>query len=891
MSLLSVATSSLSALRAALDSASHNVANVNTEGYTRQIATLKTLEPQFTGGGYVGTGVELYSISRVNDPLLDDLVLGNITTESYYKVYSEYTGRVNALLSDNATSLTGGINDFFNALQSSNQKSLDTARRSQILSSAEVLVDKFKSLYARLQTEISNINQQISQVVTQINGTGESLTSTSQAIAAAAGASGGAQPNDLLDTKDQLVRVLGELVNVSVSEQTTGETNVLIGRGQPLIISNAQTFFKTKSNENDPSKVDIVVDFGAVTSTDQSVSGNFTGGKLGALQDVKSKIIDPTLNALGRLAITLADAFNNQHKLGLDLNNSLGINFFNDVNDLTAQINRVESAASNTGTGILNVSIKAITKPDNGPYTLTNTPGSIANSSTLSTLAAAGNLSINGVDIRATVAGDDALSTTDKAASAIAMAKAINETSSGHGIIAEAQTSVVYLGTFTAGAIAGGQFSINGQAIVTAGTNETTLLQAINQYTATTGVIAKGDGSNHVTLYAADGRNIRLVTDGNSVGGNFSNLSLTDTVAKDRVQRAQLNLNSTSKSIVIAGTNPSFAGLTAGSTPADTETLTTSNYTLARSGVNYTLTRLSDNTIVATGSSPNLSADGFSITLASGSISNGDSYTIRPTYYGSDEFALNISDINKIALSSPIRALPSTNPAALNAGNGQIKVLKMTNTSGLPSSSSSLLANAFGTLNQITPPIKITFITDNTYQVYNASNNTPIGSIQSYNSLQENPVFPLTAIVDTASATNTPVTYDPGYRVNLSGSIKAGDTFTIDYNFDGYADNINGNALAGLAQDKLLDRGASNLAEAYNQFVSTTGTNSARAKKQFESATALKKQSVSLRSLVAGVNLDEEIVNILRLSQNFQASSRLIAVQKELFDSLIAVVR
>ncbi len=180
-------------------------------------------------------------------------------------------------------------------------------------------------------------------------------------------------------------------------------------------------------------------------------------------------------------------------------------------------------------------------------------------SGTLPTLSA-GDLIINGTSIRATLVGDDTLSTSDNAASAVALATVINEAAPITGVQAEASTSLA-LTASSFGNLSAGQFTINGQDVTGTITDAASLVTAVNGATIP-GVLAYSSGPNNLTLTAPDGRNLRLQTSGSVAGMNFSEFDLSG-AALDQTSTGNVSLFSDS-SFTIAGTAPAQAGLSAG---------------------------------------------------------------------------------------------------------------------------------------------------------------------------------------------------------------------------------------------------------------------------------------------------------------------------------------
>ncbi len=209
-----------------------------------------------------------------------------------------------------------------------------------------------------------------------------------------------------------------------------------------------------------------------------------------------------------------------------------------------------------------------------GSYTMaeqTSNDGSLIDAGTMSVLAA-GELTLNGASIRAAAAGDDTASSADNAGSAIAIAAAINASTSTTGVRAYAEKTRVDLGIASGYEnLTPGDFSINGQAITGAVSDAGTLVSVINSFSGATGVTASAVG-DYVTLTAVDGRNIQLQTDGTMAGAmTFSNFDLDGGAPLNQVIRGNVTLYSES-TITIGGADPAAVGFNAGSIAPATST-------------------------------------------------------------------------------------------------------------------------------------------------------------------------------------------------------------------------------------------------------------------------------------------------------------------------------
>ena len=490
MSILEIGTSGLLANQRALDTIANNIANASNPNYNRQETIQATRTPINMGYGFVGTGVDIVSVKRSVDTFLVDSMRVQQSSFNQVDTYSRITNQVANLLADSSIGISESLNSFFSSLQELSNDPASVPARQLLVSNAQVLEDRFNGLAGQITQETQNVNSEMSQIVTDINRIAGNIADTNTRIIGLSGSTD-STPNDLLDERDALILELSKYVEVSTNTQEDGSINVFIGNGQTLVIGGNVNSLTIRPDPLDASNVDIAI---AAGSGSQPITNSISGGKLGGLLQVREAVLEKTQNSLGLIATTVAATLNDQHKLGIDLNGELGVNLFNDVNDINVQFDRVSASTSNVGSGIFRASIDTIPRPNTETVQVFSNSTNILDTGNLTPLAT-GQLTINGVNIRPTIAADDIVSSSDNAASAIAIASAINASSSQHGVVATAQTNTLGLGQFTAGAFAAGEFQINGVNIVTAGTDASILVQDINAVSTQTGVIARNDGN------------------------------------------------------------------------------------------------------------------------------------------------------------------------------------------------------------------------------------------------------------------------------------------------------------------------------------------------------------------------------------------------------------
>lgn len=302
----------------------------------------------------------------------------------------------------------------------------------------------------------------------------------------------------------------------------------------------------------------------------------------------------------------------------------------------------------------------------------------------------------------------------------------------------------------------------------------------------------------------------------------------------------------------------------------DAKQLTTSDYQLEfTSATSYQLIRSSDHQIMSSGNIASfpvrINADGFSLDIASGSYISGDKYTISPTINAARDFDLAIRSGAGLALGMPV----ITEASVLNSGMGKMNLTSIVDPEN----------QAFSIPGQLNPPIIVEFLSATTYRLVSATDNSIIESGLAYDPVSGSNVFP------------TPGGFDPGYRMQLSGNINAGDSFTSSYNVNGTGDNRNGLLMSDLYQQGVLDHNTLNFSQAYHLMSNDVASKINSAQITLNTNTIIQSQAESRRDQLSGVSLQEETINLARFQQAYEASAQIIEVGKNLFDIVIGLGR
>ncbi|SDU86275.1 flagellar hook-associated protein FlgK [Pseudomonas mucidolens] len=368
MGLLNIGMSGLNASQGALATLSNNIANAKTAGYSRQQTTQVANGMTGFDGVFVGTGTTLADVRRVYNQYLDTQLQTTTSLNSDAKAYLDQIGSVDKLLSDQSTGVSAALNSFFAALQTSSANPSDNSARQLVLTIGQTLANRFNSIGAELNKQKEGINGQLETITGQVNQLTASIAALNQQISQARG-SGNAEPANLLDSRNEAVRALNELVGVKVTE-TNGHFEVSLGTGQSLVSDGISNPLSAVPSRNDKSQYTIMLASG---SQQMDVSSVISGGSIGGLLRYRSDVLMPAINDLGRTALVVAESINTQLGQGLDANGQFGGALFNDINSATAISQRSVGGPNNSSAGNLNVSIKNASELTTFDYKVTFT--------------------------------------------------------------------------------------------------------------------------------------------------------------------------------------------------------------------------------------------------------------------------------------------------------------------------------------------------------------------------------------------------------------------------------------------------------------------------------------------------------------------------------------
>ncbi|VVP84618.1 hypothetical protein PS934_01009 [Pseudomonas fluorescens] len=372
MSLLNIGMSGLSAGHNSLVTTGNNIANVDTAGYSRQQSVQSTKGSIQYGNVFIGTGTTLADVRRVYNSYLDSQLRTATSLDSEATSYNAQATPLDATLSDTNTGLTGVLQKFFTSMQGVSTSATDDTSRQSVLTGAQALSARFNSIAKQLNDQNTNLNGSLGDMADQVNKLSTTIATLNQKISELS--TGTNQPNDLLDSRNEAVRQLSELVGTQVVERGNSY-DVYIGSGQPLVVGNTTNTLQTVPGKDDPSRMALQLNRGSSTIDVTSV---VSGGEIGGLLTYRKEVLDPSLNELGRVALVVADQINSQQAQGIDKNGDFGAAIFNNINSAALVSQRSIAAGGNSaGSGNLDVTIKDTGKLTASDYQVTFTSATI----------------------------------------------------------------------------------------------------------------------------------------------------------------------------------------------------------------------------------------------------------------------------------------------------------------------------------------------------------------------------------------------------------------------------------------------------------------------------------------------------------------------------------
>lgn len=329
-SLMTVGRRSMMNSQTGLHTVGHNIANKETEGYSRQ--RTETYSNFATGGGKrrIGLGARAATVRRINNPYLEKQI-GNESSElATAKGRQQGLGRLEQIYNEQTVEgFNSSLTSFFNAFRELSTNPESMPRRTAVRASAETLVNDFHNIHSQLEEVSADINSQLQISVNDMNSISQEIAALNKQIQEVEITGGWA--NDERDRRDLLVKKLGEIVDIKWAEGEDSTVTVSTAKDALLVVGGIANHVEAVATPERDGKgegdFDIVF-YHHDYAEPLVLSDRIEGGRLGGLLSVRRGELNGIKHDMDNLAYTLSTEINKMHHQGFNAYNQTGVDFF-----------------------------------------------------------------------------------------------------------------------------------------------------------------------------------------------------------------------------------------------------------------------------------------------------------------------------------------------------------------------------------------------------------------------------------------------------------------------------------------------------------------------------------------------------------------------------------
>lgn len=297
-----------------------NVANVNTEGYSRQTPNLTPYPALSFGDFFVGTGVTVGSIGRSHDVFLDGQIKGKSSEVGLESSMSSPLAELERTLGIGDGSLSGEFDKFFDSWRQLSTNPGGEIERQMVLQQGELIGNSFSNIYNETQQVVKNINNTIVSKIDGVNLRLDEIAQLNNRISSLELA--GQEANSDRDRRDMLLKDLSGMIGATSFETSKGTATVQLGNGMPLVEGTQASHIVANYSGTD---VNLELNVGTANIP---LDRTAMGGEFRGLYEVRDVTIPDVVNRLDQLAYSFATEVNTMHQAGTDLNGNPGQDFF-----------------------------------------------------------------------------------------------------------------------------------------------------------------------------------------------------------------------------------------------------------------------------------------------------------------------------------------------------------------------------------------------------------------------------------------------------------------------------------------------------------------------------------------------------------------------------------
>jgi flagellar hook-associated protein FlgK len=313
--LVGISSGAVQAYQRALGVVSNNIANVGTEGYSRQVSDLATSAPKRVGQAYLGTGVEFQAVRRAVDDFVQQNLRNSNSDLANQKPLVDYANRVVDIMGSEDSGLTTAIDNFFAAARELSSDPASSVLRGAFLRESEGLAARFNEVDTQLGAIRSETVQYMRSAVGELNSLADELVALNNQLAKRS--TEASQPATLLDQRDLLLQKMSAYAKLTTDFSQNGEVSVSLSGSMTkgiLVDGRIANTLAVIANPQDPTRHELLLDpYG-----DKEPVAGISSGELGGLLAFSEQVLNPAIDGIDYLATVLVREVNAIHTDGLD---------------------------------------------------------------------------------------------------------------------------------------------------------------------------------------------------------------------------------------------------------------------------------------------------------------------------------------------------------------------------------------------------------------------------------------------------------------------------------------------------------------------------------------------------------------------------------------------
>lgn len=333
--MMSVGKRSMMNAHTGLRTVAHNIANKETEGYSRQRVETTSALPESSGKVRVGRGARAAVVRRINNPYVEKQLAREMNQLATAHGRQQGLAGLEDLFNEHQVDgFSKNLTKFFNAWRDLSNNPESYPKRAMVKAAAIALTNDFETMAGGLGDMYESIDSQIGLSIGELNGLTAEMADLNQRVMEVEISGGFA--NDERDRRDLLIKKIGEIVDVQWAEGDDGSVTLQTASDAILVvgsIANRLEAVETPARVGKPEGTMDIVYYHHDYADPLVVTDRILGGKLGGLLSSRSGDLGAITENINGLANAMVSEINKYHIQGYNAYNQTGINFFEPVAD------------------------------------------------------------------------------------------------------------------------------------------------------------------------------------------------------------------------------------------------------------------------------------------------------------------------------------------------------------------------------------------------------------------------------------------------------------------------------------------------------------------------------------------------------------------------------